>query len=93
MNNSQALTFNSDFHIDGMTNVVLSIDDWYWTNNGKKIQFELPWGFNEPNNATEYDELCLALKTESTGMALNDVTCQVAEISFVCQRIDFYVSR
>jgi len=90
MNNSQALSLASDFHMDGMTNTPLSIDNWYWTNTGKKISFTILWAEGEPNSPYES---CLSFKTPSTGIGINDTTCQYAVIPFVCQRIDFYVSK
>jgi len=45
------LPYNNYAHIDGMTTILGSSSDWYWTNSGIKIPYTMSWAFEQPNNA------------------------------------------
>lgn len=76
--------------IDGMTLTPKSSTDWYWTNSGKKISYPIPWFPGQPDNYNE-DEQCLTIS--HTNFLFNDQVCQNYPSLFVCQRIDYFISR
>lgn len=79
---------------DGMTVTPRSSnkDNWYWTNSGKKISYDLPWTGVQPDfyRGIEY---CLSIgrvKGNDT-LGFNDYTCVSGVIHFICQKVDFYI--
>ncbi|CAG9807027.1 unnamed protein product [Chironomus riparius] len=85
---SHNLTF---FLIDGMTLTPKSTTDWYWTKNGEKISFKIPWQPDEPNFEFE-EEHCLSVWIQDVkAIGFNDCKCQKLTWPFICQRIDYYI--
>lgn len=89
--------FNSVFylHVDGITKTPKSLDDWYFTKNGQKIPFQMPWLTGEPNCANNA-EYCLSIGKKSSEdlLQFNDSICYSSRSfyhfnSFVCQKVDF----
>lgn len=81
---------NAYFFIDGTSlNGVKSTTDWYWTKNGKKISYPMPWLPSEPNN-TGNIEYCLTFikKSINEDFGFNDGSC-LAVIKFLCQKIEY----
>ena len=88
--------FKSTFylHVDGITKTPKSYDDWYFTKNGRKIQFEMPWLEGEPNCGSNI-EYCLSVgkKSSEDVIKFNDSICYSTRNnfhfnSFVCQKVD-----
>ena len=81
-------------HVDGFTKTPKSTDEWYFTKNGKKISFEMPW-LNEEPNFGQRIEYCLSVGKKSSDELLkfNDSICYNSRKnyhfnSFVCQKIE-----
>ena len=82
----------SHFYIDGMTLTPNSTTDWYWTKNGEKISFSIPWQPDEPNFDSNV-EYCLSVWIQDIKViGFNDGQCQNIEWPFICQRIDYFVA-
>ncbi|XP_070491061.1 macrophage mannose receptor 1-like [Chironomus tepperi] len=76
---------STEAHIDGMATVSKSQTDWYWTNSGVKIPYQLLWKAGEPNNARG-DEFCLAVnKFDDNSFGMNDYPCSDLPARFICQ--------
>lgn len=79
---------------DGMavTPRLTNKDNWFWTNSGKKVSYDLPWTGTQPDFArgTEY---CLTIGRVGGNdtLGFNDYTCVNGIIHFICQNVDFYV--
>jgi len=82
------------FYIDGYTTSGPSKTDWYWTRNGNKIMYPIPWAPYEPTYG-DYNEHCLSIGKNRLDLdwGFNDIHCQNQEKNFIfiCQRIDFYL--
>jgi hypothetical protein len=75
--------------IDGMTLVPRSPNDWYWTVNGEKVSFEMPFMSGQPDSASA-DEKCLSLgpsAESSMPYKFNDYPCNRLDTTFICQKM------
>lgn len=94
-NASASLPTPKYFYTDGFTLTIGSVDDWYWTKNGNKVSFDIPWAPYEPNSNHGL-EYCLSVgkASLSQGWGFNDVHCQHENktFPFICQRMDFDLS-
>ena len=83
--------FNSNNYryafVDGISLTPKSPTDWYWTNSGEKVPYNLLWAKGEPNHANT-NEICLSIgngiKTDPLGF--NDHGCDAALEHFICQK-------
>jgi hypothetical protein len=75
-------------HIDGIAMSPKSAKDWYWTNSGMRISYEMPWA-PKKLDFTQQLEWCLSLGP--TGVyKFNDIRCNGEngeERSFICQKV------
>ncbi|KAL7035705.1 hypothetical protein ACKWTF_008515 [Chironomus riparius] len=82
------------FYIDGFTTSGPSKTDWYWTKNGNKILYNIPWAPYEPTLG-DYNENCLSIGKNRLDLAwgFNDIHCQNENKTFIfiCQRMDFHL--
>lgn len=75
--------------VDGMTSILKSKTDWFWTVSGKKIPFEVPFLAGEPNNHQLLNEYCLSVINSGDSFLpyrFNDRQCNVGEHAFLCQK-------
>ena len=79
---------------DGMTVTPRSSkkDNWFWTNSGKKISYDLPWTGIQPDFARGI-EYCLTVGRVAANdtIGFNDYTCVNGMTHFICQKVDFYI--
>jgi len=74
-----------------MTLTPRSPTDWYWTRNGEKIAFTIPWQPGEPNFENDL-EYCLSVWIQDVEIiGFNDANCQNQTWPFVCQRFDYFI--
>ena len=75
-----------------MTLTPRSPTDWYWTKNGEKISFPIPWQPDEPN--FDYnEEFCLSVWIQNVRViGFNDGRCLSSLWPYICQRIDYFVA-
>lgn len=75
----QKSSFNNDVTFIGG---VANDGDWFWTDEGKKIDFNLRWAPGKPRN-----DLCLGLKKDerSKNFSFDDVNCSNVKSKFLCQ--------
>jgi hypothetical protein len=71
---------------DGIVNDPIGRESWHWFETGKKIEFEIPWHTDEPNNM-DGNEHCLRIDFRSGVLGFNDVSCKGVARRFVCQEI------
>jgi len=81
---------NSHFvFVDGIVLTPRSHTDWYWTNSGEKIPYNMQWIAGEPNYQGN-SEYCLSIgknyKTEKIGF--NDDKCWYSPTHFICQKTE-----
>ena len=67
--------------VDGIT-LTPGSHDWYWTQNGRKISFSIPW---EPKNPSGGNEQCLGMAKNEKNF--NDIDCKSHESTFLCQKV------
>lgn len=87
----QSILHNDSVFIDGIALSKMSKTDWYWTNSGKKINYEMEWGRNQPNFQNQ-NQWCLSLDPES-GYKFNDLQCQEEVRPFICQKVQKWCSK
>ncbi|KAL7013239.1 hypothetical protein ACKWTF_015287 [Chironomus riparius] len=77
--------------IDGIELTPKSTTDWYWTKNGQKISFLIPWGPVQPDN-WQGNERCFSIGKRDAGdrFGYNDHACSNVNLPFICQRIEFW---
>lgn len=83
--------------VDGMTKITKSKTEWFYTKNGMKVPFSMPWLRDEPSGGIE---TCLSIgkKKGNNTLGFNDVPCGNLDGTslrngFVCQKMDFVVER
>lgn len=69
-------------YVGASTTVGKSLTEWFWAENGKKVDFAIEWNGGEPNNV---NELCLSLGPGST-YKFNDIGCNNL-LKFVAQKV------
>lgn len=64
-----------------------SLDKWYWAISGKRIDYPIPFGANEPNNV-DNKEFCFSVaKYPDNNFWFNDIECNgIVERKFICER-------
>lgn len=76
--------------VDGLTLTLKSTTDWYWTDNGEKIPFEIPFITGEPNNYQNLNKNCLALEDTFLPYRFFDFPCikstNILEFPPLCQK-------
>lgn len=75
--------------LDGMTLVPKSPNDWYWTVNGEKVSFQMPFLAGQPDDANN-DEKCLSLGPSGGAempYMFNDYPCNKLDSTFICQKM------
>lgn len=76
--------------IDATTLTSKSPTDWYWSQTGKKVSFQIPWFPGEPGGAPEFClGICRASSTIKFGY--HDIPCDTWVYRFVCQRFDIFI--
>lgn len=79
--------FGNFFHIGGLVKVAKSTTEWYWTNSGQKINFDLTFAPGEPNNAGG-NQMCMCLTKHLPHFLFDDIQCLGANPErFVCQKL------
>jgi len=80
-------------HVDGTTLTPKSPTDWYWTRNGAKISYPIPWDVGQPNNG-DNKQFCLSIYRASSNkyFGFNDFNCSAA-FFFACQRIELFIPK
>jgi hypothetical protein len=64
----------------------LSKANWYWLNSGQKINYDLTWDPQQPDNNNGI-QWCLGLsKINSNSTIYADIECYNREESFICQK-------
>ena len=64
--------------------------DWYWTNSGKKVNYEMSWAPKKLD--FKYNsEWCLSLGPANV-YKFNDIRCQDQNLSFICQQTQNWCS-
>jgi len=83
---------DANFYMDGMTSILRSTTEWYWTNTGNKISFPIPWLPGQPDNATP-DERCFGFRRSNANQkfGFSDFNCKTFTPHFTCQRIDLFI--
>lgn len=73
--------------VDGFSSTPKSTTDWYWTNSGLKVPYNMQWLEGEPNH-TEGMENCLSIgrKMQNQKIGFNDIPCYKYSYKFVCQK-------
>lgn len=61
--------------------------EWYWSENGKKLDFVIRFKPGEPNNSKN-NEMCLAVGGQTGTLHFNDFPCD-AGTKFICQTKEF----
>lgn len=81
--------FDDWTHVGAMTTVGKSTDKWYWASTGKKINYPIKWGVNQPDFAGA-NEFCMVVMKRAKNFEFNDVICQGAyDLKFICQKNDY----
>ena len=83
------ITANFEHHyvlVDGIALTQESPTDWYWTNSGKKIPYDIEWADGEPNYY-EAEERCLSIGigNKKKYLGFNDYQCWSDTIPFICE--------
>lgn len=86
----QNLLHNDSVLIDGLAMQKMSKSDWYWTNSGKKINYEMEWAPNQPNFQKQ-NQWCLSL--DNSNYKFNDIKCYDDNHTFMCQKIQNWCTR
>jgi hypothetical protein len=79
--------------VDGVTIVPKSTTEWFYTTNGKKIAFDIPFRSGEPNNHLNRNEFCLVIVDTGDDFLpyrFNDFSCNIipemtTDYPFLCQ--------
>ena len=77
-------------HVEGTTTKLGSSTDWYWTNSGVKIPYNLIWNPTQPDNGKGAGEACLSLQRFQGKYAFNDYFCSINETVFICQKTQLF---
>lgn len=78
--------------VDGVTTILRSTTEWFFTANGKRFPFTIPFANGEPNNYLNRNENCLALRDTGDSFLpyrFMDYPCnkipELNDSSFLCQ--------
>lgn len=84
----------SNFYIGGMTLKHGDKNNFFWTNSGNRIEFELDWGKSQPDGWEKPEwgkESCLSIRRDDKNggrLGFNDVFCNAYRAdNFVCELI------
>jgi hypothetical protein len=83
---------HANFYMDGIASTLKSKTEWYWSSNGQKVSFAIPWRSGQPDNAngTEY---CFGFSRLSANQnfGYSDFNCRGFNPLCTCERIDLYI--
>ena len=76
-------------HIGGVAAIPKTLTEWYWTENGTKLNFTLKFLPGAPDNVGG-NEVCLTLTISAGSYFFNDLKCYENYImKFVCQTVNY----
>ena len=79
---------NSNFFHIGASYAGLGENEYYWMTTGKRINYALQWGPNQPDNRNEIEN-CLSIQKQTGSYKINDMNMDTStdKWEFICQRI------
>lgn len=73
--------------LDGIALTQKSPTDWYWTENGEKISFSMPWLSGQPDTAGNAEwYLSIGRFTKEGTLGFNDIPGRDFVNTFMCQK-------
>lgn len=80
--------FDVHTYAGGLTANSLTLDEWYWINSGKRLNYMLRFAPGEPNNH-KGSEFCLSIVRweGTTTFYYNDIDCSNDARPFLCQKM------
>lgn len=80
--------FEVHTYAGGLAANAFSLDEWYWMNSGKRLNFKLRFAPGEPNNHLG-SEFCLSIVRweGTTTFYFNDIDCSNDARPFLCQKL------